>query len=450
MKFNFRQGIQHATLVSGHPSFLTYNPGSSTITINGSSDLVRATAASEIYNYLIEERTDTVNAWGPFDWIPAWGPEPVGNYTLYLYWNINRSTGLMTRSFTPRAPIFGIDLPLSPAIDQHWFDLSTNIMKVWDGTWKKVIRVFAGEFTIGTPTITEYGLGTQVGLLETGDQVDWPDHGYILFGADMKGIRYSDTNFVTTATQINTNHGSFASPIRLELLNSTVLAGEPIPAFYAITNIGDGTVLLANGTVNSLRPVGISLTNAIPGDPIDIVTHGILFNDQWNWDVSTGKKDLYCGSAGVLFQGDVSFSNGVSRVGSILSPQTILVNIDLYTISGGGAGPTGPSGPPGTASSLSIHNYNDSIILGLTDIDGMARINSASANTVTIPPISDVSFQVGDTAIISQIGVGITSIVGGSGVTINTPASLDLGMQFGKVTITMVANDEWDLEGNLA
>ena len=54
MKFNFRQGIQHAPLSVGHPSFLTYNPSNSTVTISIGVDLVRATAAYGDYNYLIE------------------------------------------------------------------------------------------------------------------------------------------------------------------------------------------------------------------------------------------------------------------------------------------------------------------------------------------------------------------------------------------------------------
>ena len=336
MKYNFRQGIQHAPSTAGHPSFLTYNPGNNTVTISIGVNLVRATAAYGSYNYLIEEREDATDAWGPFVWNAAWGPEPIGNYTLYLYWDINRATGLVSRGFTPRVPAFGLTEPPTPATDQHWFDTNINTMKVWDGTaWRKSIRVFAASFVTGTQTITEEQLGSQVGLTSVGPQVDWPDHGYILFGADMRGVRYNDTNFVTTATQLNTNHGSFASPIRLELLNSTVLADEPIPAFSAVTNSGAGLVSLANGTLPSLRPIGLALVDATPGDPVDIVTHGIVYNDQWTWDVSGGEKDLYCGANGELQQGEVTFTNGAARIGTILGPQTVLVDIDLYAIGGG-------------------------------------------------------------------------------------------------------------------
>jgi hypothetical protein len=116
----------------------------------------------------------------------------------------------------------------------------------------------------------------------------------------------------------------------------------------------------------------------------------------------------------------------------------------------GPAGPAGPTGPAGTFPTLAINNYTNSITLGLVDINAMARMNVAGPNTVTIPPDADVAFAIGDTSIISQVGDGVTSLLAGSGVTINTPLTLTLGMKFGKVTITKVAANEWDVEGNLA
>ena len=361
MKFNFRQGIQHSPATSGHPSFLTYNPGADRVSISVGVDLVRASAAWGEHNYLIEERVDATEAWA-LEWNPSWGLEPVGHYTIYLYWDINRSTGLVSRGFTPYNFVFNEIAPLEPNIDQHWFDTNTNTMNVWDGTiWRKVIRVFAGSFTKGTLTITEQPFGTQVGINTNSVlQNDWYDHGYIVFGADQRAIRFNDTSFVNTATPINTNHGSFTSPLRLELLNSTVIAREPLPAFYVVSNDGDGGIYLASDTVVERRPIGLTMADANPGDPVDIVTHGIVYNDQWTWDVSGGEKDLYCGPTGELLQG---LSDLASRVGTILSPQTILVDIDLYSVVGGTgiAGPVGPTGPatqgptgPAGASGISV------------------------------------------------------------------------------------------------
>lgn len=122
----------------------------------------------------------------------------------------------------------------------------------------------------------------------------------------------------------------------------------------------------------------------------------------------------------------------------------------------GPAGPTGlsgslgPTGPTGPAPSLTIVNRTSSIVLDLSYVDTMIRMNVVAANTVTVPPDSSASFLDGDTIIVSQVGTGLTTLVAGSGVTINSPLSLSLGMRYGKVTLTHVAANEWDVEGNLA
>ena len=77
-------------------------------------------------------------------------------------------------------------------------------MKVWDGTiWRNKIRVFAGSYVGGTNNITEFPLGSQVDITYDGTEESWPDHGYILYGIDMKGIRNAaDASFITTATPL--------------------------------------------------------------------------------------------------------------------------------------------------------------------------------------------------------------------------------------------------------
>ena len=159
MKLNFRQGLHHAPLTGGHPSFLTYNPGNNSSTVSVGVDLVRASAAWSDVNYVIEERANAVNAWGPLVWNSAWGPNP-GLFTSYLYWDLNLSSGVVTRGYSPVLPGFDTRTPLNPALDQHWFDLNVNTMKVWDGVrWNQKIRVFAGSFAGGTGVITERELG---------------------------------------------------------------------------------------------------------------------------------------------------------------------------------------------------------------------------------------------------------------------------------------------------
>lgn len=127
---------------------------------------------------MIEERENAVDAWGPLVWNSSWGPAPVGPFTSYLYLDINLASGALTRGFTHLLPRFATVAPVTPGKDQHWFDTTTNIMKVWDGArWTPKARVFAGTFTGGTNVINENAFGSQVGLVDTGPQGTWPDHG---------------------------------------------------------------------------------------------------------------------------------------------------------------------------------------------------------------------------------------------------------------------------------
>lgn len=352
MKINFRQGVHQAP-----PSYLTYNGGTDMVMLNVGSELVRVTGAHGAVNYLHEERSDTSNAWGPMIWNVSWGSYP-GPFTSYLYWDFNLATGVVTRGFTYLPVIVSYTEPVSPSTDQHWFDLNLTTMKYWDrAQWRPCVRVLAGSLSGGV--VTQQALGSQVGLTSAGSEASWPDHGYILFGIDMQGILLSDRTFVTTATQLQVFHGSFSSPLKMELSNSTALAIEPIPAFYAVSNVGDGTIQLADGRIyTEKRPIGIVLVDANPGEAVDVVANGFVYNDQWSWDYGLG-RDIYCGPTGELVQGPANEMNGITRLGTIISPQSIIVDVDLYGVSnsltigptgpGGATGPTGPTitGPTG-------------------------------------------------------------------------------------------------------
>jgi hypothetical protein len=77
------------------------------------------------------------------------------------------------------------------------------------------------------------------------------------------------------------------------------------------------------------------------------------------------------------------------------------------------------------------------------------RMDNAAANTITIPPNSSVAFTLGTQIDIRQVGTGQTSVVEGSGVTINTPETLKLNKQHSTCSIIKIGSDEWDLVGDL-
>jgi hypothetical protein len=113
---------------------------------------------------------------------------------------------------------------------------------------------------------------------------------------------------------------------------------------------------------------------------------------------------------------------------------------------GGGGGSPLPVNPQtGTSYTLALTDAPSS-----SANQGVVTMNNASANTVTAPPHSSVAFPVGTQVQISQIGAGQTSIAAGSGVTVNTPSTLNARAQYSTLVLTQIATDVWVLGGDMA
>lgn len=344
MKLNFRQGIVRARTSLGMPDFLEYNLSNNTININITTTPVIVTVAHESVNYLIREATGTSNAWPQLVWKSAWGTQPP-TPTYYLYWNISLSTGEITRNYTRAAPIVSSSQPGSPTVDQHWFDTGANLMKYWDGTfWRPCIRVFAGYWSPSLVSLTHFPFGTQVSISNA--EPIYPA-GFLALGGDLKALRSSSGEFVTTESDVVINEGSFTSPVQLEGLNSDLIASEPIPAWSAVYMTDLGQIGLASGVDANKRAIGLAVKNCLPGDATKVISSGLASNESWAWDLNDG-RELFAGLSGQLVQIDpnTDTTTASQKVGMVLSATTILVNLDTYnrnTV----VGPTGPAGIDG-------------------------------------------------------------------------------------------------------
>lgn len=91
-----------------------------------------------------------------------------------------------------------------------------------------------------------------------------------------------------------------------------------------------------------------------------------------------------------------------------------------------------------------------SYTLALTDAGKQVEMNVATANNLTVPPNSSVAFPVGTQILVTQIGAGQTTLVAGSGVTIQSNgAKLKLTGQYAQATLIKRATDTWIVSGNL-
>lgn len=95
---------------------------------------------------------------------------------------------------------------------------------------------------------------------------------------------------------------------------------------------------------------------------------------------------------------------------------------------------------------IAVNAQSGDYILQASDAGKKVRINSSSAQVVTVPP---GVFSDGTVIQIFRAGTGALAIAAGSGVTINATA-LGIAAQYTGATLHHISSNTWDLEGNLA
>lgn len=103
-----------------------------------------------------------------------------------------------------------------------------------------------------------------------------------------------------------------------------------------------------------------------------------------------------------------------------------------------------------TAQLIAINSQSSAYTLVLSDANNAVESTSADAVNITVPPNSSVAYPVGTVIEIAQVGTGRITVVAGSGVTINTPATLKSRTQWATLVLRKRATDTWLLAGDMA
>jgi hypothetical protein len=315
MKIAFRQGIvRYQQDPNGHPEYLIKASNDDRyLELNVQPDPCVITFAHGAANYTIEEVKPVNHAWGPF--------QPIGE-TQFLYWDIDTISGQLSRGYTLVPPFVGPIAPSTPALDQHWFDLTTNQMKVWSGESFTVrIRVFAGKYD-SNGIINAQFLGSQIGDNSLGVS------GTILLDDRLRPLRAIDQTFLTTETnfQIAAAGNNTHSEIRFESLLTYVRAAEYIPQYSCVSFAAMDTVKLGSYiNVDSLIN-GIVSEDMFLGDVSRLITSGVVYNEQWNFPTDKIGKPLFCGDTGQITLIPPLYGV-VQSIGNIDSQKSISVNI---------------------------------------------------------------------------------------------------------------------------
>lgn len=326
MRVSFTQGVLSGQ-VNGlsQPAYLVINGAHISLYVSPTATQVVFAAGSR--NYLLKEANTVNNAWGPF----------AGTTTQNLYWDIDRLTGKVSYGSTTLTPIYQATAPVSPSIDQHWFDQVNKTMFVWSGSiWLEKVRVFAGSLVGGTTL-------TYPGFVSSGGLDDPVEAGYIIYGATGKAFNDPDSGkLLTSDVDVYVKLGSVLNPLSLDTTIQYATAAEPLPAFKLVYPSSNNKLSLAQHATAKWAS-GMVLADVAVDGITQVVFSGVIFNELWNfteigsivWLTSSGN-----------FSTTRPVSDVAQMIGMIFGAQTIVLDIKLDQI----AHPPGPSitGPTGT------------------------------------------------------------------------------------------------------
>jgi hypothetical protein len=113
-------------------------------------------------------------------------------------------------------------------------------------------------------------------------------------------------------------------------------------------------------------------------------------------------------------------------------------------------GPTGPTGPP--IFNLIGPQYLESRVLVESDKASLVKINSSAATTVTVPldGTSGYTFDIGTQIVLTQLGVGLVTVVGASGVSVLSEGNrYTTKARYAVASLIKLGANSWLLSGNL-
>ena len=86
----------------------------------------------------------------------------------------------------------------------------------------------------------------------------------------------------------------------------------------------------------------------------------------------------------------------------------------------------------------------------LTDANKLITLSNAAPITLTVPTNTSYAFATGTQIHLQQIGAGLVTVVGDTGVTVNATPGLNFRSQWSSATLVKTATDTWTLLGDLS
>ena len=340
-RITFRQGILRHGKAPNQVFFLQQNGQYVDLVVSPDPTIIAFADGTK--DYLYTENTTINSAWGPF----AVGQE------YWLYWDIDRVSGTRTFGYTTIAPIYSETAPTSPLLGQMWFDLKPSSptymqMLEYNGSrWVPVLRVFAAKYfnnqffsPIDGVSLESNFEGTQAG--SRGNTAVYA--GALVFDKDGNPIIGQDKKFFTTEDVFTTGVSTGAA-LKVENILVRAKPIEPIAAYHVVVFYDYDQIKLAEPFDFVKKVYGIVEEDIPTGDIGNVITEGIIFNENWDFTDSVNNPNMsgnindpiYITPSGALTTNIAESIPGQVAVGAIVGKQKILFSPGLY---GAGLGDT--------------------------------------------------------------------------------------------------------------
>lgn len=312
MLLHFRQGIVEAQI----PTFIQVTYPHVDLIVTDTNCTIAFAAGQK--DYLFTEQQSVAKAWGPLHLgVDQW-----------LYWDLDIRTGNRTFGITKVAPIVSPTQPASPVMDQHWYNSSTNEMKIWTGAaWVKRIRTFAcklaqGRIPVSMSVNAPLFTGTQVGNNTT------TYVGHILYDATTgNAIRDASGNFMTTEDNLSTKTISL-SQVKVASIIVEGVAQQNMAAYTIVRFTDFGKIVHADQFIaNQPIQYGIIEQSVTVGQTVNVVTNGMVSSESFDFTSIGVNALLYCDAAGRLVANPVI--PGQVPVAVVVDRKTIQLGVAL-------------------------------------------------------------------------------------------------------------------------
>jgi len=256
--------------------------------------------------------------------------------------------------------------------------------------------------------------------------------------------KYDASNPSGFITGLNWNQiGGSQSTINLSGFtnNAGFITSSALSGYVQDTrSIGTTNSLTGGGNLSTNRTLQLVGDAANPGNNKYYGTNGS--GTKGFYDIPSGSGEVNTGAnvgSGVgVFRDKTSTSLNFKtlKAGSNITFDTTDPDeIEINATGGGGASP------------LTIKTETSAYTLTVADgLNTYIRVNIASANNLTIPLNSTAAIPIGSLITIEQMGIGIVTVVGAGGVTINSTARKTWG-QYSVIQLIKIDTDLWNVIG---